>query len=138
MVGGNKDWYWDRWQEVADTLIAEGHDLLQNGIPGKKRLRGVRTVEMPEYRDALVAIVGAKMVLCAQGGLHVASAALDKPAVVIWGEYAHPRNLGYDTHINLYTGGEYPCGHTVECPGCREAMNKITPGMVIDAARSLS
>jgi ADP-heptose:LPS heptosyltransferase len=137
MVGGNKDYFWDRWQEIADEL-SKDFDVLQNGIPGKKRLKNVRCVEMPEYRDALIAVANSRLVLCAQGGLHVAAAAFSKPAVVIWGEYAHPRNLGYDSHINLYTGGDVPCGHTIECPGCRAAMNRITPGMVIDAARSLS
>lgn len=135
-VGGNKAWIWPRWQEVADILLAKGDDVLQNGTP-KKRLQNVRYIPMLEYRDALIAVANAKMVITTQGGLHVAAAALGVPAVVIWGEYAHPRNLGYDNHVNLYTGGPDPCGHTVECPGCVQAMRETTVEMVIDGADSL-
>ena len=134
-VGGNKCWLWDRWQEVAD-ILGRDHELLQNGTP-KKKLRGVRFVEMVEFRDALVAVAGAKLVVTTQGGLHVAAAALGVPAVVLWGEYAHPRNLGYEDHVNLYTGGDEPCGRTVECAGCVQAMREITVDMVVDGANRL-
>ncbi len=136
-VSGNKCWIWDRWQEVATRLNEiEGYDVLQNGTP-KKKLKGVRHVPMPEFRDALIAIAGAKLVITTQGGLHVAAAALDVPCVTLWGEYAHPRNLGYEDQVNLYTGGPEPCGRTVECGGCIQAMRDITVDMVVDGCRTL-
>jgi len=132
-VGGNKNWLWGRWQEVADRLDG---DVLQNGTP-KKKLRDVRREPMPSFRDALVAVKNAKLVITTQGGLHVAAAALGTPAVAIWGEYAHPRNLGYENHVNFYAGDKKPCGNIVECSGCVQAMKRITVDMVVDAANSL-
>jgi ADP-heptose:LPS heptosyltransferase len=135
-VSGNKAWIWDRWQEVTSELIAKGEDVLQNGSP-KKRLNKSRYVAMLEFRHALIAVANCKMVVTTQGGLHVAAAALNKPAVVLWGEYAHPRNLGYEEHVNLYKGGEFPCGVTVECKGCHQAMKETTVEMVLDGVNSL-
>ena len=52
------------------------------------------------------------------------------PAVVLFGGYISPDVTGYDRHANLFTGGE-ACGRRTVCDHCRDAMNRITPDLVM-------
>lgn len=128
-LGPNKDWGFDNWQEVVRSLP----DLAWIQGPGR-RLKGVQQVDTESFRDACALLSRADLFAGTDGGLHHAAAAMDKKAVVVWGGYTHPRNLGYDTHINLHSGVE-PCGSLKACNHCVSAMRKITPQMVTDAIR---
>jgi ADP-heptose:LPS heptosyltransferase len=99
--------------------------------PGRK-LEGVTQVSTESFRDACSLLDRASFFLGTDGGLHHAAAALGKKAVVIWGGYTHPRNLGYDSHINLHSGVE-PCGNLAPCDHCKKAMDRITVDMVVNA-----
>lgn len=127
--GPNKDWGFDRWQEVVD-LLPEVR-FLQG--PGRK-LNNVEQVETESFRDACALLDRADLFVGTDGGLHHAAAALGKRAVVIWGGFTHPRNLGYDTHINLHSGAE-PCGSLRACKHCDKAMAQIRPAKVAEKIR---
>jgi len=124
---GNKDWGFLNWQQVVDEfrpntfLQGRGH-----------RLDRCMQVETPTFRHALSLLAKAKLFVGTDGALHHAAAALGIPAVVVWGGVASPKNLGYDTHINLWTGSK-PCGSHNPCPHCRIALAGITPRMVCAA-----
>ena len=128
-LGPNKDWGFDRWQAVVKALpeirFVQG--------PGRK-LDGVEQVSTSSFRDACSLLDHALLFVGTDGGLHHAAAALAKKAVVVWGGYTHPRNLGYDTHINLHLGGE-PCGNLKPCSHCKKAMDRITVEMVVKAIK---
>ena len=126
-LGPNKDWGFDRWQRVVNSLPRLR--FIQG--PGRK-LSGVEQVETKSFRQACALLSRAMLFVGTDGGLHHAAAALSKPAVVVWGGYTHPRNLGYETHINLHSGVE-PCGNLKPCAHCKRAMDKITVDMVVDA-----
>ena len=131
-LGPNKDWGFDRWQEVVKRMP---HIRWVQGEG--KTLEGVTQVDTESFRDACALLSHCYLFVGTDGGLHHAAAALDKRAVVVWGGYTHPRNLGYDFHTNLHAGGE-PCGEVKECSHCKKQMDKITVEMVvkaIDAAR---
>lgn len=128
-LGPNKDWGFDRWQEVVDLMP----EVRWVQGPGRK-LKGVTQAETASFRDACALLANCSMFVGTDGGLHHASAALEKRAVVVWGGFTHPRNLGYDTHINLHAGVE-PCGNLKACEHCRKAMEKIKPAMVVKAIR---
>lgn len=128
---GNKAWFWDRWQEVARKLP----NVIQIGDKNKKALPGVRRVHTGNFRQALAVVSQASLVITTDGALHHAAAALGKPAVVLWGARTHPKILGYDTHLNLYTGNGESCGSMAPCQHCMEAMKKITVEMVLEAVR---
>ena len=52
--------------------------------------------------------------------------ALDKKAVVIFGGWSDPKNLGYDFHTNLFIKHKKsPCGSKYECDHCTKCMNDI-------------
>ena len=126
-LGPNKDWGFERWQAVVNAL-PEVQWVQGQG----KTLEGVTQLDTESFRDACCLLAHCSLFVGTDGGLHHAAAALDKKAVVIWGGYTHPRNLGYETHTNLHQGGE-PCGNVKACDHCKKAMDKITVEMVVRA-----
>jgi ADP-heptose:LPS heptosyltransferase len=102
--------------------------------PGR-RLDGVEQAQTDSFRQACALLSKASLFIGTDGGLHHAAAALGKPAVVIWGGYTHPRNLGYDFHVNLQANGVEPCGLTIPCQHCRTAMDRVTVKEVVQAVK---
>lgn len=128
-LGPNKDWGFERWQAVVNALP----EIRFIQGPGRK-LEGVEQMETKSFRDACALLDRALLFVGTDGGLHHAAAALGKKAVVIWGGFTHPRNLGYDTHINLHSGTE-PCGNLKPCTHCVKAMDQITVKRVAETIR---
>lgn len=128
-LGPNKDWGFDKWQEVVKSFPS----LRWIQGPGRK-LNGVEQAQTDTFRQACALLSKAALFVGTDGGLHHAAAALGKRAVVVWGGYTHPRNLGYDSHINLHANVE-PCGSLKPCDHCKNAMNRITIKMVVDAVQ---
>lgn len=129
--GGNKDWGFDKWQEVVKKLpyrFIQGHG---------KKLDGVEQIPTKTFREACALLSHADFFVGTDGGLHHAAAALGKRAVVVWGGLVSPKILGYDSHINLHSG-TYSCGSTKACDHCRKALNWVTVDMVCDALRTLA
>ena len=130
----NKAWPWDRWQRLVDGLKLP---WVQMGPPGTKRLEGVQFVETPRFRDTLGYLNRAALIVTTDGALHHAAAALDKPAVVIWGGATDPDILGYRTHRNIRADVD-TCGSIKDCGHCRAAMQAVSVGMVKSEVRDLS
>jgi len=125
--GGNKDWGFDNWQRVVDSLPEI------RWIQGKgRRLRNVRQLETRSFRDACALLARAFLFVGTDGGMHHAAAALGKPAVVVWGGLVGPKTLGYDTHTNLCKATWF-CGSILPCLHCRQSLDLITPDMVVEA-----
>lgn len=97
-----------------------------------KTLEGVTQVDTESFRDACSLLSHCRLFVGTDGGLHHAAAAFNKGAVVVWGGYTHPRNLGYESHKNLHAGGE-PCGNVKPCEHCKAQMDKISVEMVVKA-----
>lgn len=126
----NKDWGWEKWVE----LTREPLPWVQMGSPDRQRLPDVPFIET-NFRAALGILSGAALLVTTDGALHHAAAAMNVPAVVIWGGFTSPRNLGYDAHINLWSGAE-PCGRWKHrCSHCERAMADITVSDVLGAVR---
>lgn len=125
--GGNKDWGFNRWQEVVNNL--PGIWFVQG--TGKK-LANVDQLETKSFRDACALLSGASLFVGTDGGMHHAAAALGKRAVVVWGGLVGPATLGYEGHTNLCKAKTF-CGSQVTCPHCRQALDAITVEEVCDA-----
>ena len=123
-VAPNKDWGLDKYQQLADLLAQQGFVVHQTSY-GKKRLRRVQIVNVPDFRCMAAALSGFDLVICPEGGMHHAAAAVGTSAIVLFGGFIPPQVTGYDNHVNL-TGGAEACGSLRECSHCREAMHKIT------------
>lgn len=132
----NKDWGFDKYQAVADSLIAQGERVVQFSR-GMKRLNGVDTINTEKsFRYALSALSRAKYAVLPEGGLHHGAAALGVPAVVIFGGFIPPQVTGYDVHINL-TGDAEACGSLNTCTHCQQAMSRISVEEVLRATERL-
>lgn len=127
----NKQWH--GWQAVVDAM--PGVAFVQcrpPGAPGAP-LRGVQVVQTSAFLDAVRVLGRAALYLGAEGGMHHAAAALNVPAVVIFGGSPSVQATGYPDHTNL--GGRTPCGRWQPCAHCAEIMNAITPESVVQAVK---
>lgn len=128
---------WDRYQEVAYALLYRGFDVAQFEYPGiTTKLNGVRLIPSPTIRRGLARMAKAKLYIGPEGGLHHAAAALNIPAIVLFGGFVPPSVTGYDNHINL-TGGAEACGSITRCDHCEQAMRRITPDEIVSHACEL-
>lgn len=126
----NKDWGRARWQELVRLMALEGIRPTQMGTSEADVLPGVEYIRTSDFREACAVMSRARAAVLPEGGLHHAAAALKIPSVVLFGGFISPRQTGYDSQVNLFTGGE-PCGWRTPCAHCAEAMAKIEPEMVM-------
>jgi ADP-heptose:LPS heptosyltransferase len=135
--GQNKDWGFEKWQEVAWAL--KDVLLVQVSPPW---LDGAIHIDCPTFRHACAILERSIGYVGHEGGMHHAAAALGKPAVVVFGGFISPEVTGYPTHKNLYVPDErYPLGcgtiNTTDCPHCRAAMDAITVEEVVNATKEM-
>lgn len=122
--GSNKRW--GRFQEV----ITPDRKWVQFDY-GQPLLEGVTPVRTETFRMACAILSHADLFLGTDGGLHHAAAALNVPAVVLWGHFSSPDILGYPDHVNIRKVEGIGCGSIRECPDCAAAMDAITPEDVL-------
>lgn len=125
----NKQWPWERWVELANRLPGM---CIQVGKEGTRSLPGVPFVRTDTFRLAAAILLACREYIGHEGALHHAAAALGVPATVIFGGFISPENTGYDTHVNLFTGG-VACGMRIPCKHCEDAMKRITVDMVLQS-----
>jgi ADP-heptose:LPS heptosyltransferase len=134
----NKQWGWERWQRLADLMRAAGIVPTQfMGAPGAKQLQRVEVVQSPGFRSACAVIANAKACVLPEGGLHHAAAALNVPAVVIFGGFTPVELTGYSMHRNLGASLGDACGMRTPCQHCAKEMAKITPEQVLEELKEM-
>ncbi len=124
----NKRWIWRRWQEVADSRMAE---FVQVGPLGVPRLDLVACAETENFRLACAVLSVCRAFVGTEGGLHHAAAALGVPAVVLFSGFIPPKITGYETQRNIHHGGA-ACGSRLPCLHCKEAMEAIGVDEVLE------
>ena len=129
----NKDWGFDKWQRVVDQL-RQKTTFVQLGDKKARTLKGVTRIITDNFRAACAILSFAKLLAGPEGGLHHAAAALDIPAVVIFGGRISPKTTGYKIHINLYVDlPGSPCGMVAECKHCKRCLANISVKQVTEA-----
>lgn len=129
-----KGWGFDQWQAVVNAL-PDVHFIQCSGGDVLDRAHHVQT---QTFRQACGLLACAGGFVGTDGGLHHAAAALDVPAVVLWGHYSSPGIFGYDDHINIRQAQGIGCGVTWdECPECQKSMDDITVDEVVEAIKGL-
>lgn len=124
----NKQWGVEKWEQVIAGFPIKVYQL---GAEGTKPIKGARHFFTPTMRHAAAVIEGAALVLTNEGGMHHLAASFKRPAVVVFGAFAHPLVTGYPFHTNLAVETqEGYCGRYAPCDHCKEAMAQITPAMV--------
>lgn len=119
--GASPNKKWGGWKELQQLRP----DVLWLEMP-----------QLPTFGHALAVLSVASAAVLPEGGLHHGAAAVGLPAVVIFGGYISPDVTGYDSHINLFTGGE-ACGNRGPCRHCEKAMSQISPAQVVAALDSI-
>lgn len=130
---------WDGWKSLLSAGASFRWIRIGEADSGP-RYGGADFIQTRNFWDACSVMSGARAVVCHEGALHHGAAALGVPCVVIRGGFIGPRVTGYEGQADLYVEDErYPlgCGMRVPCEHCREAMQSITPGHVLDALKSL-
>ncbi len=137
MVDGNKDWGWDNWHKLSESLRGDfplvqviGKGASFHNPKDKERL-DVAKFYTSSFRDVLMLIASVKLVVTTEGGIHHSAGALNRDAVVIFGGRSSPYTLGYDFHSNMYIDIDgSPCGMNTYCEHCRKCMDMISVEMV--------
>lgn len=125
-----------QWQGWGD-LVAQRRDLPWLQIGPVRTMPGVRHVATPTFAHALAVLSVSGAAVLPEGGLHHAAAAVGLSAVVIFGGYVSPDVTGYDSHINLFTGGT-ACGSRNRCQHCATAMKEISPAQVLASLETIT
>ncbi len=112
-----KEWAIDRWLDLVQR-IAPDFALVQLGtimdplLPGARDLRGQTTII-----QAAELIAGAALFVGLESGLMHVAAAVETPAVIIYGGRSRPVETGYPFNTNLTRSPECAgCGLNTGCP----------------------
>lgn len=125
----NKDWGFDKWQEVVRDFPIPVWQMVQS--TDERKLEDVDILHTPTFRHAAAAISKAALVMCNEGGTHHMAASMGRHAVVVFGAFTPPPVTGYAFHTNIAVKTpEGFCGNWFKCEHCRAAMEKITPEFV--------
>jgi len=148
----NKLWPFNRWQEfiydVPDnvTFVQFKHNAEDLDLADGDHAK-IHRVEGSTFREACAIMqVGKRGYVGTDGGLHHAAAAMDLPALVLWGHYSSPANFGYFGHVNIQgkamdAGGSWiagPCGNLRNCDICTESMQSIPVKEVVSNWKALN
>jgi ADP-heptose:LPS heptosyltransferase len=136
----NKQWGFERWQEVADALRAAGLTLVQVGEGGKPLLEGVKDATgLPGIRETAAVLHHAELLVAPEGGLMHLANAVGTRSVIVYGGYVSPELTGYAENVNLFTELPCaPCGLRRSClRGRRECLERIPPDEVCRSALAL-
>ena len=122
----NKDWGKVKWLALIEKLKKKF--LIIQSLHSKSiHYDGIFEFES-NFRGAAAAMKMTNLFLGPEGGFGHVAAALNKPAVIIFGGWIHPQSTGYDFHENIYIDIKgSPCGiYSQECDHCKECMNIIS------------
>lgn len=135
LVSVNKDWGNGNYEKLAKALIDGGRIIVQfihNN--SRRRINGAHQVVTKTFHEAAAIMSRASLVIAPEGANHHAAAALNIPAVILWGGYSPPQIMGYDGQIKLTGNASEACGTTGVCSHCRDAMKAISVDEVYEAA----
>lgn len=134
VVAPNKDWGEEKYRSVSRILKDKGFRIAQFRHSNSRRiLHEAEIINADSFRKAIAVLSHAALYIGPEGGMHHAAAAVDVPAVVLFGGFIPPSVMGYENQICL-TGGAQACGNIQTCIHCRDAMNRISVDEVIDSA----
>ena len=131
----NKNWGVENFRAVARSLEKD-FSLVQLGATGDPSL-GV-DLELQgrlPIRDVFLVLSECKLFIGQEGFLMHAAAAVDLPAVIVFGGFLAPWQTGYHWNANLYSDIECaPCWLETACPYEKKCMSIITPEQVVSEA----
>jgi heptosyltransferase-2 len=148
-VGPSKRWPAERFADLARRLVAEGHRVWLVGGPSERALAAeivgtapndIRDLTGPDLRNAILALAAADVAISNDSGLLHVAAALDTPAIGIFGPTSplhwaplNPLAAVIEAPTALPCR---PCHRPVCRPGHHLCMRDIAVEQVMAAARA--
>lgn len=129
----NRQWNWERFVEVSESINIP---FVQLGKTKPKMLPNAKWIQTDNPRYMAGVMKMSRAYIGHEGGMHHTSAAVGRPAVVIFGGFTSPLVTGYEQHINM-SDNTLGCGKRVKCNHCEIAMNNIKTEDVIYALRGI-
>ena len=131
----NKQWYPERFQEIADALRAS-HPIIQVGAPGDPAISGATDLRgKTNKRETAAVLASADLFVGNVGFLMHLARAVECPGVIIFGGREAPWQSGYTCNANLYDAPACsPCWLWNKCDFDRICMQNISSARAIDAA----
>jgi len=133
----NKNWGVENFRSVARSLEKD-FSVVQLGASGDPPL-GV-DLELQgrlPIRDVFVVLRECKLFIGQEGFLMHAAAAVELPAVIVFGGFLAPWQTGYQSNANFYSDIECaPCWLEAKCPYEKVCLAQITPLYVSVRAKS--
>jgi len=120
---------WGQWQTLVDA--APSLPWAQLGRGDSKFLRGVRQLVAPTFVEACGMLRAARCAVLPEGALHHAAAAMNCPAVVLFGAYIPASVTGYDQHFNIAVDDPAATGWRIVNERCQAAWKTITPQQIL-------
>ena len=134
----NKQWGLERWEALAAQLVAEGLRVAVIGAEIRTFWKSVEPIQTRSIRQAAAVLSTCAAAIVPEGALHHVAAAVGARAAVIYGGYISPEVTGYEDQIAFFTGSELGCGKRQLCSHCQQAMKRIAPAEVAEAALRLA
>lgn len=114
-----KEWPFDRWQILADSLRQEGHSLVQIGTGADPLIEGAMDFRgRTSLADAAATLEKARLFIGLESGLMHLAAAVGAPSVIVYGGRTRPWETGYPWHWHV-------ADTSIPCAGC--ALNTDCP-----------
>tara|TARA_Y100000590_G_C15460690_1_gene916359 strand:+ start:56 stop:856 length:801 start_codon:yes stop_codon:yes gene_type:complete len=133
----NWDWGFENWQSVVNNLKNE-YLFLQCSFGDQKKLQNVISLHGANFRAACSIMSKTDLFIGPHGGFNHAAAALNKKAIIIFGGWISPKNVGYDFHTNIYIEHEMsPCGNKIVCSHCKNCLKKINVEDITQKIRNI-
>lgn len=132
----NKEWFWDRWQELVDkldkALRPEGIRIVQIGKKGRVLGGVIDLTGRTTFREAGVVLERAITFIGYIGGLVHLAKSVGKKNIVLVSGFEPLELASYPDDVNFYVPLDCSgCGLKVPCPRERECMRKIPVGDVV-------
>lgn len=129
----NKKWY--HWQSLIDSM--QEHTLVRCQPANiTQHYSNINQIITHTFRQAMLAIKHAQLVITTEGGMHHAAGQFQTPCVVIYGSHSSPHSTGYSEQCNITSISHCNpngkgCHADWPCQYCETAMEDITPEQVL-------
>jgi len=129
----NKKWY--HWQALIDEM--QEYNLVRcQPANVTQHYSNVKSVITHTFRQAMLVVKNAQLVITTEGGIHHAAGQFQTPCVVIYGSHSSPKSTGYSEQCNITSittcnpegkgcHADWPCQY------CERAMEEITVSQVL-------
>lgn len=103
-----KMWDLPSWTTLCSELRSQGHQVVQLGVKGEKKIQGVSFIEATTLSDLVFLLGHSRLHIDGEGGLVHLAHSVGTKSVVLFGA-TDPKVYGYPTNVNIYAD---------KCPSC--------------------